>query len=88
MNVARRTMDLIDELADRGLRPQAYSGRFMHGAECVAVVLSRDSGYAVEDMPREGRIWDHLGLGLIVYWPSHPWDESVAEYVSTIFDEE
>jgi hypothetical protein len=80
------TLDLIDELANHGLKPRDYSGRFMYGKRCVAVVLSWQSGYSLEDLPLEGQVWDNLGLDTIVYWPDHPWSDDIQNYVNTIFD--
>lgn len=86
MNIPEQTLDLIDELANHGFKPRDYSGRFMYGKRCVAVVLSWQSGYGLEDLPLEGQVWDNLGLDTIVYWPAHEWTPEVQQYVDTIFD--
>lgn len=80
------TLDLIDELANRGLQPRSYSGRFMYGKQCVAVVMPWNSGYSLEDFPLEGQIWDNLNLDTVIYWPAHAWTSEVEQYVETIFD--
>lgn len=80
------TLDLIDELANHGLKARSYSGRFMYGKQCVACVLPWNSGFTLDDVPAEGQIWDSLGLDTIVYWPAHAWTPEIEQYVETIFD--
>lgn len=80
------TLDLIDEIANRGFKPRDYTGRFMNGKRCVAVVMPWNSGYSLEDFPLEGQVWDNVGIDTIIYWPDHVWTPEVKQYVDTIFD--
>jgi hypothetical protein len=77
-------MDLIDAIANRGLKPIPYSGRFMYGQDCVACVV--DHGSDMEDLPKEGAMVDHMGKGYVIYWPRADWTDGVQEYVDTLFD--
>jgi hypothetical protein len=84
MMILNTTADLIDAIANRGLIPYAYSGRFMYGQKCVACDLDRGSD--LEGLPKEGATVDQMGLGYVVYWPRAEWDDSVQEYADTIYD--
>lgn len=80
-----KTMDLIDMIANRELRPIPYSGRSMFGKHCVACVVSRGSD--MQGLARFGAHVDDMGLDFVVYWPHAEWTDGVQHYVDTIFDE-
>jgi hypothetical protein len=63
-------------LRAKGLKPIKYSGRWMFGAQCVAVALETSAQIAVLGPELyEGLRIDTLGLGVVAYWP----DALVAE---------
>ena len=84
MIILNTTMDLVDAILNRELRPWSYSGRFMYGKSCVACTIER--GGDLEDLPKEGSRVDHLGMGYVVYWPDAEWTPGVQEYVDTAQD--
>jgi len=84
MMILNTTMDLVDAIANRELRPIPYSGRQMYGQDCVACVVARGSN--MEGLPKEGATVDNMGLDYVVYWPHAEWTEGVQEYVDTLFD--
>jgi hypothetical protein len=84
MMIQNSTMDLVDAIANRELRPIPYSGRQMYGEDCVACVVARGSN--MEDLPKEGALVDSMGLDFVVYWPRAEWTAGVQEYVDTLFD--
>lgn len=64
---------LIKLLKALGLEPRSYSGRGMHGRECVGVSVDRMGDHVLP----VGWSFDQLGKGYIVYWPSVKWEEGV-----------
>jgi hypothetical protein len=84
MMILNTTMDLIDAIANRDLKPIPYSGRFMYGQDCVACVV--DHGSDMDGLPKAGATVDQMGKGYVVYWPGAEWTEGVQEYVDTIYD--
>lgn len=78
------TADLIDAIADRELFPYAYSGRGMHGEQCVACTIPRGSD--MSHLPKFGCSVDHMGLDYVAYWPQAAWTPDVQKYVDIIFD--
>jgi hypothetical protein len=83
MMILNTTMDLVDAIANRELRPIPYSGH-QYGRNCVACVVARGSN--MDDLPKEGAIVDSMGKDYIVYWPCAEWTAGVQEYVDTLFD--
>ena len=59
--------NLIEKIRQTGRKPEAYSGRFMYGKYCIA--CSVEQGDRGENLPRNGMVADHLGMGMILYWP-------------------
>jgi hypothetical protein len=84
MIISTATMDLVDAIANRELRPIPYSGRQMYGADCVACVV--DHGSDMAHLPKAGALVDNMGTGYVVYWPRAEWTAGVQEYVDTLFD--
>ena len=87
---------LIDALEEAGCEACAYSGRFMYGAECVAIRtdhLYRDiAAIAVTLSAREvdgneiidlfgGLRSDQLGLSTIAYFPHVAWPVEQVEEI-------
>jgi len=84
MMILNTTMDLVDAIANRELRPIPYSGRQMYGQDCVACVVAQGSD--MDGLPKEGAVVDSMGLDYVVYWPRAEWTAGVQEYVDTLFD--
>lgn len=62
---------LIKQLQTMGLKPRPYSGRGMHGKECIGVSVERIGEH---QFPTPWRS-ESLGKGQIVYWPTATWPE-------------
>lgn len=86
MIILNTTMDLVDAIANRELKPIPYSGRFMYGQDCVACVVEAGSWLGLEGLPKEDATVDQMGKDYIVYWPRVEWTAGVQEYVDTLFD--
>jgi len=86
MMILNTTMDLIDAIANRDLKPIPYSGHFMYGQDCVACVIEGNTWEGLEGLPKVGATVDQMGKGYVVYWTGAEWTEGVQEYVDTIFD--
>lgn len=64
---------IIDKLEEAGYDPLPYSGRHMHGAECVSVAVdTRDSG-TLRDIVGSVPTHDTLGRHFVAYWPRLSW---------------
>jgi len=85
MMILNSAMDLIDAIANRDLKPIAYSGH-EYGRNCVACIVEAGSWLGLEGLPKAGATVDQMGKDYIVYWPRAEWTESVQEYVDTIYD--
>jgi hypothetical protein len=86
MIILNSTMDLIDDIANAGFTPRAYSGRYMYGKYCVGCVVEYRSQYDDLFDLIPGAMLDNFGLDFIVYWPTAEWTPGVQEYVDTIYD--
>lgn len=83
-------MTLQEIFEQAGLKTRSYSGRGMYGAHCLGVAVDdlgtffsvivesiRSNGPGTHDIVSkafQGMKTDQLGLGLIVYFPSIPWE--------------
>lgn len=84
---------LIRLLREAGLEPMSYSGRFMYGARCVAVVtsneasmvadllvasmLTEDFQFIQELMKTVKR--DDMAFDKILYWPELEWPNEISD---------
>ncbi len=93
---------LIDWLQNADYEPTSYSGRFMFGRECVAVVCD-SVGAVLVDVIEEAMAdgvnerhrrqalgkWsqDELGLRKVIYWPDQEWPEGLVSPPEVVEEE-
>ena len=80
----------VEILSHAGYKIQSYSGRFMHGRECVGVVTGdSQADFALELADKVGKLempelmeimrrmkWDNMGFEQVFYWPHIPFTSS------------
>jgi len=71
------TADIIEQLAEAGLEPRAYSGRGMYGKECVGVALDGIGDGTAQQIVGSAPRTDSLGRRIIAYWPHLSWPEGL-----------
>lgn len=83
---------LIRLLREAGLKPMSYSGRFMYGANCVAIVTTNEAATIVdlmlnanpEDLPFLGKMMktankDDMAFDKVLYWPELEWPNGISD---------
>ncbi len=95
-------LQLIDWLRNADYEPTSYSGRFMFGQECVAVVCD-SVGEVLVDVVAEAmadgvnqrhrkevlRKWrqDEMGLQKVIYWPDQEWPKKLVSPPEVVEEE-